>query len=126
MITTAPLAPADAVPLIAAYAGEMRGLLHGAAIARAEDACAMLDGALLIGAFDAGQPVGFLLLLDLPEIVFARRCGQIEDLFILPSHRRRGAGRALLAAAEATARARGFLPPALVRARGRCGGHRAV
>lgn len=108
MITTGLLQPCAAAPLIAAYAAEMRPLLHGAAIARAEEASAMLDGTLLLGAFDAGVPVGFLLLLDLPEIVFARRCGQVEDLFILPSHRRRGAARALLAAAIAEARARNF------------------
>ena len=94
MITTGLLEPHAAAPLIAAYAAEMRPLLHGAAIPRAEAASAMLGGALLLGAFDAGVPVGFLLLLDLPEIVFARRCGQVEDLFILPSHRRRGAARA--------------------------------
>ncbi len=108
MITTGLLEPHAAAPLIAAYAAEMRPLLHGAAIPRAEEASAMLGGALLLGAFDAGVPVGFLLLLDLPEIVFARRCGQVEDLFILPSHRRRGAARALLTAAAAEARARNF------------------
>ncbi len=108
MITTGLLEPQAAAPLIAAYAAEMRPLLHGAAIPRAEEASAMLDGALLLGAFDAGVPVGFLLLLDLPEIVFARRCGQVEDLFVLPSHRRRGAARALLTAAIAEARARNF------------------
>ena len=108
MITTGLLEAGAAAPLIAAYAAEMRPMLHGAAIPQAEDAVLLLDGALLLGAFDAGAPVGFLLLLDLPEIVFARRCGQVEDLFILPSHRRRGAARALLGAAMAEARARNF------------------
>ncbi|MBR0656077.1 GNAT family N-acetyltransferase [Plastoroseomonas arctica] len=107
MITAAHLDPADAIPLIAAYGAEMRGLLHGTTHARAEDAAALLDGTLLLGAFADGVPVGFLVMVELPEIVFARRCGQIEDLFILPAHRRRGAARVLLAAAEAEARTRG-------------------
>jgi ribosomal protein S18 acetylase RimI-like enzyme len=108
MITAAPLAAADATLLLAAYAAEMRGLLHGGAVARAEDAAALLEGTPLLGAFDGGVPVGFLLLIEIPEIVFARRCGQIEDLFILPPYRRRGAARVLLAAAESMARARGL------------------
>jgi GNAT superfamily N-acetyltransferase len=108
MITTGPLTPQAAAPLVAAYAAEMRGVLHGTAVADEGAAVALLGDALLIGAFDAGVPIGFLLLLDLPEIVFARRCGQVEDLFILSSHRRRGAARALLAAAADEARARRF------------------
>jgi ribosomal protein S18 acetylase RimI-like enzyme len=108
MITAAPLVATDATALLAAYAAEMRGLLHGGTVARAEDAVALLDGTPLIGAFDGEVPIGFLLLIELPEIVFARRCGQIEDLFILPSHRRRGAAHVLLAAAESMARARGL------------------
>ncbi len=108
MITTGPLDRHAAAPLIAAYAAEMRGLLHGSAVVDEGAATPLLEGALLLGAFDIGLPVGFLLLLDLPEIVFARRCGQVEDLFILPSHRRRGVARALLAAATAEATARNF------------------
>lgn len=108
MITTGPLDPRAAAPLIAAYAAEMRPLLRGTATPRDSEAPALPHGALLLGAFAASVPVGFLLLLDLPEIVFARRCGQVEDLFILPDHRRRGAARALLAAAAAAARARDF------------------
>jgi GNAT superfamily N-acetyltransferase len=111
MLSTRPLDPAAAMPLFDAYATEMRGLLHGEVPARPAEAAALLaanPAAMLLGAFADAAPVGFLLLLELPEIVFARRCGQVEDLFVLPAHRGRGAARALLAAAEAEGRARAW------------------
>ncbi|HEY4251040.1 MAG TPA: GNAT family N-acetyltransferase [Roseomonas sp.] len=110
-IATRRLPSAEAVPLFDAYAAEMRALLHGQAPARAADAAALVaatPAATLLGAYAGDVPVGFLLLLELPEIVFARRCGQIEDLFVLPAHRGRGAARSLVAAAEAEGRARAW------------------
>ncbi|MBR0665767.1 GNAT family N-acetyltransferase [Roseomonas hellenica] len=108
-IATRRLLPTDALPLFDAYAAEMRGLLHGRAAARAAEAAALIaaaPAATLLGAFAGDAPIGFLVLLELPEIVFARCCGQIEDLFVLPAYRGRGAARALVAAAEAEGRAR--------------------
>lgn len=110
-ITTRRMSPAEALPLFDAYAAEMRGLLHGRATGRPDEAAALIataPAATLLGAFAEDVPVGFLLLLELPEIVFARRCGQIEDLFVQPAHRGRGAARALIAAAEAEGRARAW------------------
>lgn len=110
-IATRRLPPADALPLFDAYAIEMRRLLHGHAAARAAEAAALIaatPAATLLGAFDGEVPIGFLVLLELPEIVFARRCGQIEDLFVLPAHRGRGAARAMVAAAGAEGHARAW------------------
>jgi GNAT superfamily N-acetyltransferase len=48
------------------------------------------------------------VLFDLPEIVFARRCGQLDDLFVAPAARGQGIARALIAAACDLGRERGW------------------
>jgi ribosomal protein S18 acetylase RimI-like enzyme len=108
-----PLPPAERhrlAPLLAAYAAEMRGALAGAEAAPPEAQAALLAthpaAESLVAEDEAGVPLGFAVLFDLPEVVFARRCGQLDDLFVLPSARGRGIARALIAAAVALGRAR--------------------
>jgi GNAT superfamily N-acetyltransferase len=99
------------LPLLEAYAAEMRGVLAGAAIAAPAAQAALLathPAAEVLVAEEGSAPVGFAVLFDLPEIVFARRCGQLDDLFVLPAWRGRGLARALVAQACAMGRARGW------------------
>jgi GNAT superfamily N-acetyltransferase len=99
-------------PLLAAYAAEMRGTLAGQAVAAPEAQAALLAqhpaAELLVAEDAAGAPLGFAVIFDLPEIVFARSCGQLDDLFVAPAARGRGIARALIAAAVALGRSRGW------------------
>ncbi len=99
-------------PLLAAYAAEMRATLAGGAIATPEAQAKLLathPAAELLLAEDAdGAPVGFAVLFDLPELVFARSCGQLDDLFVAPEARGKGIARALIAQAVALGRGRGW------------------
>ncbi len=99
------------LPLFEAYAAEMRGVLAGAAVAAPTAQAALLEShpaAEVLVAEEGGAPAGFAVLFDLPEIVFARRCGQLDDLFVLPAWRGRGLARALIAEACALGKARGW------------------
>ncbi len=99
-------------PLLAAYAAEMRGVLAGAEVPSPAAQAALLAGhpaaEVLVAEAPGGAPLGFAVLFDLPEIVFARRCGQLDDLFVLPAARGQGVARALIEAAVALGRARGW------------------
>jgi GNAT superfamily N-acetyltransferase len=98
-------------PLLKAYAAEMRGVLQGAAIAAPEAQARLLaehPAAEVLLAEDTQGPAGFAILFDLPEVVFARRCGQLDDLFVLPARRGQGIARALIEAALALGRDRGW------------------
>ena len=110
------LLPPDArlrlAPLLALYAEEMRAVLNGAAAASPEAQAALLAShpaaEVLLAEDDAGDAIGFAILFDLPEIVFARRCGALDDLFVRPEARGRGVARALIAAALEEGRRRGW------------------
>jgi GNAT superfamily N-acetyltransferase len=98
-------------PLLAAYAREMRGVLAGADIASPAAQSALLSShpaAEILVAEQDGAVIGFAILFDLPEIVFARRCGHLDDLFVLPAARGRGVAGALIGAACDLGRARGW------------------
>jgi GNAT superfamily N-acetyltransferase len=99
-------------PLLAPYAEEMRAVLAGAVTATAAAQVALLAShpaaEVLLAADADGTPAGFAILFDLPEIVFARRCGMLDDLFVRPERRGRGLARALIDAAVAEGRARGW------------------
>ena len=99
-------------PLLALYAVEMRAVLAGAAIASPEAQAALLAehpvAEVLLAEDAAGEPLGFAILFDLPEVVFARRCGHLDDLFVRPEARGRGIARALIDAALAEGRARAW------------------
>jgi GNAT superfamily N-acetyltransferase len=60
-------------------------------------------------AWQGGEPVGHVLVRSSPvsEQGVAAGCAELEDLFVCEEKRRRGVGRALLAAAEDVARAAG-------------------
>ena len=115
-----PGARAPLGPLLDAYAAEMRGVLAGDAALAPGAALALLQDdprSELLGAFHDDDAVGFALFHDLPEAVFARRCGQLDDLFVRADRRGRGIARALIATVEATGHARRwshlrwFVPP---------------
>jgi GNAT superfamily N-acetyltransferase len=98
-------------PLLAAYAAELRPTLAGRTIAAPETQAALLaehPAAEVLVAEEAGALLGFAVLFDLPEIVFARRCGQLDDLFVAPAARGKGIARALIAEAVSLGRARGW------------------
>jgi GNAT superfamily N-acetyltransferase len=52
---------------------------------------------------DEATLVGFALTMEVPASLRLGRFWQIRDLFVLPTHRRRGVGRALLASVRAAA-----------------------
>ncbi|MFM1988170.1 MAG: hypothetical protein RJA99_1127 [Pseudomonadota bacterium] len=80
----------------------------------ADDAKARLPGVLAARAhyagwlaFDGDRPVGLVNAFEGVSTFKARPLLNIHDIAVAASHRGRGIGRALLAAAEAEARARG-------------------
>ena len=58
---------------------------------------------------DDGKLVGFAITIEVPASLRLAHFWQIRDLFVLPTHRRLGVGRALLASVRAAAIASGAL-----------------
>ncbi|WP_207446560.1 GNAT family N-acetyltransferase [Roseomonas marmotae] len=115
-----PGARAPLGPLLDAYAAEMRGVLTGDAALAPGAALAMLEQDArteVLCAFEGEEPMGFALFFDLPEVVFARRCGQLDDLFVRREARGKGIARRMIGEITALGRARGwthlrwFVPP---------------
>ena len=61
------------------------------------------------GREDSGRFVGFAITMEVPASLRLAHFWQIRDLFVLPTHRRRGVGRALLSSVRAAASASGAL-----------------
>jgi GNAT superfamily N-acetyltransferase len=83
-------------PLIADYAAtlleqDVAAMDAGYAQRLIEDPAAEIAGAEL-----DGRLVGFALYYDLPEAISRRRAGQLDDLYVDPSARGAGVGRALI------------------------------
>ena len=57
----------------------------------------------------SGRFVGFAITMEVPASLRLAHFWQIRDLFVLPTHRRRGVGRALLNSVRAAALASGAL-----------------
>jgi GNAT superfamily N-acetyltransferase len=98
-------------PLLEAYAAEMRDTLAGSRTASGQQAAALLaaDARTEVLAATEGEAItGFAIFFDLPEAVFARRCGALDDLFVRPDRRGRGIARAMIAALAALGRERGW------------------
>jgi len=99
------------LPLLVAYGAEMAPHLAGAAPATPK---AMLEliahdpRAEILAAFRDGEALGFALFFDLPEIVFARRCGALDDLFVAPAARRQGVAQTLIEGLTAIGHSRGW------------------
>ena len=58
---------------------------------------------------DRGRFVGFAITMEVPASLRLAHFWQIRDLFVLPTHRRRGVGRALLSSVRVAAIASGAL-----------------
>ena len=107
-----PLPPGERhrlAPLLETYATEMRDTLAGSRPARGEDAAAMLAADArteVLAAIEDDAIVAFAIFFDLPEAVFARRCGALDDLFVRPDRRGRGLARAMIEALCALGRER--------------------
>ncbi len=104
MTTIQPLAPAERhrlAPLLETYATEMRATLAGSRPARGQDAATMLAAdprTEILAAMEGDDILAFAIFFDLPEAVFARRCGALDDLFVRPDRRGRGLARAMIGA----------------------------
>jgi GNAT superfamily N-acetyltransferase len=89
----------------------MRAVLAGAQVPGGAASAALLDAdprtEVLLAERD-GAPAGFAIFFDLPEVVFARRCGALDDLFVLPAQRGQGLARALISALVEEGRRRGW------------------
>jgi len=68
---------------------------------RAASACSLLEA--------SGRFVGFAIMIEVPASLRLTHFWQIRDLFVLPTHRRLGVGRALLASVREAAIASGAL-----------------
>jgi GNAT superfamily N-acetyltransferase len=58
---------------------------------------------------ESGRFVGFAITMEVPASLRLSHLWQIRDLFVLPTHRRLGVGRALLASVREAAIASGAL-----------------
>ena len=99
------------LPLLKAYGAEMAPHLAGAAPAPAPEMLKLITAdprAEILGAFRGDEALGFAHFFDLPEIVFARRCGALDDLFVRSSARRQGVAQALIEGLTAIGRSRGW------------------
>jgi ribosomal protein S18 acetylase RimI-like enzyme len=65
------------------------------------------SGLRVFVAEDNERFVGFAITMEVPASLRLAHVWQIRDLFVLPTHRRLGAGRALLASVRAAAIASG-------------------
>jgi GNAT superfamily N-acetyltransferase len=99
------------LPLLADYGAEMAPHLAGAAPATAPEMMKLIGDdprAEILLALHDDEALGFAHFFDLPEIVFARRCGALDDLFVAPEARRQGVAQALIEALAALGTARGW------------------
>jgi GNAT superfamily N-acetyltransferase len=99
------------LPLLNAYGAEMAPHLAGAAPATAPEMLKLITDdprAEILMVFRGDEALGFAHFFDLPEIVFARRCGALDDLFVRPSARRQGVAQALIEGLTAIGRSRGW------------------
>lgn len=97
--------------LLETYAGEMRDTLAGSRPAPGAQAAALLAAdprTEILVATDAEEIVAFAIFFDLPEVVFARRCGALDDLFVRPDRRGQGLARSLITALCALGRERAW------------------
>lgn len=63
---------------------------------------------IILGATVEREIVGFAVLIELPEAIFARSCGHLDDLYVTPVRRRQGIGGLLLGACGNVGRDRGW------------------
>ena len=66
---------------------------------------------------DSGRFVGFAITMEVPASLRLAHFWQIRDLFVLPTHRRRGVGSALLSFVRSGCNSVGRTPPSACRPR---------
>ncbi|MFN9091870.1 MAG: GNAT family N-acetyltransferase [Alphaproteobacteria bacterium] len=99
------------LPLLSAYGAEMAPHLAGAAPATASEMLKLITAdprAEMLVAFRGNDALGFAHFFELPEIVFARRCGALDDLFVAPAARRQGVAQSLIEALTVLGTRRGW------------------
>ncbi len=95
-------------PLLAAYAQAMR---RGAPRRPDEYYAELLTAdrtAEVVGAFEGEELVGFAVFFDLPETITGYRAGQLEDIYVLPAHRKKGIGRTFVETLRTEGQSRGW------------------
>lgn len=95
-------------PLIAAYAQAMR---RGAPRRPDEYYAELLTTdrtAEVLGAFDGEDLVGFAVFFDLPDTISGLRIGQLDDIYVLPEHRKTGIGRRFVETLTVEGQSRGW------------------
>lgn len=50
----------------------------------------------IIGVFESDLLIGFAAYIDIPDLVSGLRIGQLDDIYVMPSHQHQGIGRALV------------------------------
>ncbi len=73
--------------LISQYGAELSGKAEGSTRTNWGEALFNQEFILLFGLFDKKELIGFAIVFELPEAVFQRKSGQLDDLFILPKYR---------------------------------------
>lgn len=99
----------ELAPLLSAYAQDQK---RGAPGAPDEYYAELLIGdpvAEILGFRDAGRLVGFVVFLDLADTMTGRRAGQLDDIFVLPEARERGAGQLMIEEVLAEGRRRRWI-----------------
>jgi GNAT superfamily N-acetyltransferase len=89
----------------------MRATLAGSRPAPGREAAALLADdprTEVLAVTEGAEIIAFAIFFDLPEAVFARRCGALDDLFVRGDRRGRGIARALITALTDLGRARGW------------------
>ncbi|MEZ5850432.1 MAG: GNAT family N-acetyltransferase [Hyphomicrobiaceae bacterium] len=77
-----------------AYAEEMKG--PGSNCVSFAESLLQSPNIVVLGAFEGLELLGFAVAFELPEAIFCRTCGHLDDLFVTPARRGAGIGGKLI------------------------------